>query len=100
MFLSTSSLIVGDFWIAIANMFETHQGKFIIQLSSYYQKTIDNEFNYVLAKFVDAKLEDKGWWYTVPTMESMKNEIDGRLHVSTHSSTVRRARVNSGAHVA
>ena len=78
MFLSTSSLIVGNFWIAIANMFETHQGKFIIQLSSSCQKTMDDKFNSVLDEFVDAMPEDKGWWHAVPTTESMQKDINDR----------------------
>ena len=78
MFLSTSLLIVGNFWIATAIFFETHQGKFIVQLSSYYQKTMDNEFSSVIAKFVDVTPVDKGWWCAVLTMESLQKEIDGR----------------------
>ena len=69
MFLSTSSLIAGNFWIVISNMLETHQCMFIIQLSSYHQKIMDDEFNSTLAKFIDATPEDEGWWCAVLTME-------------------------------
>ena len=35
---------------------------------------MDNEYNSVLTKFIEGVPKEKGWWYTVPTTESMQHK--------------------------